>query len=169
MDNDETKGDYKMSANQEQSMNRLLKKLSALRATLRKDERDLLDAFVLSASGSADEVAAHSLAAAKVTAAKATSKAAEADEARAHSLAAAKVTAAKATSKASGADEARAHSLAAAKVTAAKATSKASEADEVAAQSMVAAKVMEADEQAVIFVRTARVVLDEQKQSFRLF
>ena len=39
-----------MSANQTQSLNRLLKKLSAVRATLQKDERILLDRMVVDAS-----------------------------------------------------------------------------------------------------------------------
>ena len=59
---------------------------------------------------------------------------------------AAKVTAAKVTSKVSGADEVAAHSLAGAKVTAAKVTSKVSDADEVAAHLMVRASRVVLDE-----------------------
>lgn len=47
-----------MDVKQDQSFKRLLKKLSALRATLKNDERKLLDQLVI---GSADEVEAHSL------------------------------------------------------------------------------------------------------------
>ena len=42
--------------NQDQALKRLLKKLSALRATLKSEERNLLDGLII---GSADEAAAH--------------------------------------------------------------------------------------------------------------
>ena len=45
-----------MDVKQEQSLKRLLKKLSALRATLKNDERNLLDNLVTSPK---DEVSAH--------------------------------------------------------------------------------------------------------------
>ena len=47
-----------MDIKQDQAFKRLLKKLSALRATLKNDERSLLDEMV---TGSADEVEAHSM------------------------------------------------------------------------------------------------------------
>ena len=47
-----------MDIKQDQAIKRLLKKLSALRATLKNDERSLLDEMV---TGSADEVEAHSM------------------------------------------------------------------------------------------------------------
>jgi hypothetical protein len=47
-----------MKSEEAQAMNRLLKKLTALRATLNDDERALLDGFIL-ARKAVDEVAAH--------------------------------------------------------------------------------------------------------------
>jgi hypothetical protein len=47
-----------MDVKQDQAIKRLLKKLSALRATLKNDERKLLDQLVI---GSEDEVEAHSI------------------------------------------------------------------------------------------------------------
>ena len=47
-----------MDIKQDQAFKRLLKKLSALRATLKNDERSLLDEMV---TGPADEVEAHSM------------------------------------------------------------------------------------------------------------
>ncbi len=57
---------------QELALNRLAKKLTSLRATLRKDERDLLDQVVLSATftlGEEAEVAGHAALSAGATAA----------------------------------------------------------------------------------------------------
>jgi len=59
-----------MDAKQEKALARLLKKLSALRVTLAKDERDILDQFVL---GARAEVAAHGMTMAKVSAARVSS------------------------------------------------------------------------------------------------
>ena len=47
-----------MDVKQDQAVKRLLKKLSALRATLKNDERSLLDQLV---TGAANEVEAHRL------------------------------------------------------------------------------------------------------------
>ncbi len=47
-----------MADKKKQALKRLVKKLSALRATLRRDERELLDQLVL---GSAAEVQAHAM------------------------------------------------------------------------------------------------------------
>ena len=100
-----------MADKQTQALSRLAKKLSALRVTLRKDERDLLDELIL---GHAAEVAAHSMNAA---AAKA-SKTPRAAEVAAHSMNAA---AAKA-SKTPRAAEVAAHSMAGAASKSAKTT-----------------------------------------------
>jgi hypothetical protein len=48
-----SKGEAKMDAKQDQAVKRLLKKLSALRATLNNDERRMLDELVI---GTPDEV-----------------------------------------------------------------------------------------------------------------
>jgi hypothetical protein len=175
------KKEIKMEAIQEQTTSRLLKKLSALRSTLRKDERDLLDAMVLrsaedvsahvlntakaigakataKATG-ADEVAAHGLATAKATGAKQTAKATDADEVAAHGLATVKATGVKAT----GADEVAAHGLATAKATGAKQTAKATGADEVAAHAMI-----NSEDEAKAFIKSTRVVFDEVKQTYRI-
>jgi FixJ family two-component response regulator len=97
--------------NQELAFNRLLKKLSALRATLKSDERNLLDGLI---TGPVDEVAAHAMhiSTAKA-AAKSAAKAASPDEARANAMhiSTAK-SAAKSTAKAASPDEARANAMA---------------------------------------------------------
>ncbi len=56
-----------MNAEQERAFNRLVKKLGSLRVTLRKDERDILDAIVLSTPEQVldGEVSFHAMADAK--------------------------------------------------------------------------------------------------------
>ena len=59
-----------MNAEQERAFNRLLKKLGSLRVTLRKDERDILDAIVLTTPSEVidGEVSFHAMADAKTEA-----------------------------------------------------------------------------------------------------
>ena len=112
---------------QDLAINRLLKKLSALRATLKGDERDLLDGFVLGAS---DEVSAHGMKVIPISPARSMAKSMSADEAKAMSL---KVSSAKTMAKAMTPDEAKAMGL---KVNKTKNMGKVVDADEVAAHSL---------------------------------
>jgi hypothetical protein len=122
-----------MDIKQDQAIKRLLKKLSALRATLTNDERSVLDGLVL---GSVSEVETHSM---NISAARPASKPmarAAADEVRANSM---NVSAARPASKPAAraaADEVSAHSM---NVSAARSASKPAAraaADEVSAHSM---------------------------------
>lgn len=90
---------------QDLALNRLLKKLSALRATLQSDERNLLDGLV---TRTVSDVSAHSLRVTPISPAKSTAKATAADEARANAM---KVNTAKSTAKATAADETRANAM----------------------------------------------------------
>jgi hypothetical protein len=92
-----------MADKKNQALGRLTKKLSALRATLRKDERDLLDELIL---GAAAEVAAHSMTTAAATKAMKTPKTVEV---AAHSMTTAAATKAMKTPKTV---EVAAHSMA---------------------------------------------------------
>jgi hypothetical protein len=112
-----------MDIKQDQAIKRLLKKLSALRATLSNEERRILDGLVTS---STVEVEAHSMMVTPISPAKATSP----DEVKALSM---KVNTAKSLAKATSADEAKALSM---KVNTAKSLAKATSADETAAHSM---------------------------------
>ena len=72
-----------MDPKQDQALKRLLKKLSALRATLKSDERTLLDGLI---TGAADEVGAHSMNVKAINTAKNLAKHASPDEAKALSM-----------------------------------------------------------------------------------
>ena len=73
-----------MEAKQAQVLKRVTKKLSALRVTLRKDERDILDQLILGAKA---EVGGHRLASAKASrAASSRVAAAKAAEVDAHAM-----------------------------------------------------------------------------------
>ena len=72
-----------MTTKQDQSTNRLLKKLSALRATLKGEELILLDSFII---GSPDEVAAHAMGARAAAKGKVTAASTAPDEVAAHSI-----------------------------------------------------------------------------------
>jgi len=113
--------------NQDLSFSRLLKKLSALRATLTGGERDLLDGLI---TGSTDEVMAHSMRVTPISPAKSTVKATSQDETRANAM---KVSTAKSTAKATSPDETRANAM---KVSTAKSTAKATSPDETRANAM---------------------------------
>ena len=91
-----------MDIKQDQAFKRLLKKLSALRATLKNDERSLLDGLVI---GSADEVEAHSLATRPTP-----RPSAGADEVKTHSLTT-RPTPRPTPRPSAGADEVEAHSM----------------------------------------------------------
>ena len=112
---------------QDLAFNRLLKKLSALRATLVGDERNLLDRLI---TGPIDEVGAHSMSVTPISPVRNSIKASSPDETRASSM---KVSAAKSSVKASSPDETRASSM---KVSATKASVKASSPDETRASAM---------------------------------
>ena len=113
--------------NQDQSFVRLLKKLSALRATLKNDERSLLDGLVTS---SISEVSAHSMRVVPISPAKSTAKATSPDEAKANAM---KVSTAKSAAKATSPDEAKANAM---KVSTAKSAAKAASPDEAKANAM---------------------------------
>jgi len=130
------KGDATMDVKQDQAVKRLLKKLSALRATLKNDERKLLDQLV---TGPADEVEAHSLSPkSPFAAAKAAKAAKDANEVEAHSLSPkSPFAAAKAAKAARDANEVEAHSLSPkSPFAAAKAAKAAKDANEVEAHSL---------------------------------
>ena len=99
-----------MDVKQDQAIKRLLKKLSALRATLKNDERKMLDQLVI---GSVNEVEAHTLSQkSPFTAAKAAKGAKDASEVEAHTLSQkSPFTAAKAAKGAKDASEVEAHSM----------------------------------------------------------
>ena len=97
-----------MDVKQDQAIKRLLKKLSALRATLKNDERKMLDQLV---TGSADDVEAHMLPKLPFTAAKAAKGAKDGNEVEAHMLPKSPFTAAKAAKGAKDGNEVEAHSM----------------------------------------------------------
>ena len=144
---------------QDQAFNRLLKKLSALRATLKSEERDLLDGLVISPS---DEVMAHSMSVTPISPAKAPSP----DEVKAASL---KINQAKAPAKAPSADEAKAQAL---HLRTAKAPAKAPSANEAKAQALhlrtakTPAKAPSADE-VKANAMTVRIVYDQTKDEYQ--
>ena len=112
---------------QDQAFNRLLKKLSALRATLKSDERNLLDGLV---TGPIDEVGAHAMNVTPISPARNTTRSTAPDEARAHTM---KISTAKNTTRSTAPDEARAHTM---KISTAKNTTRATSPDEARAHSM---------------------------------
>jgi len=112
---------------QDQAFNRLLKKLTALRATLKSDERNLLDVIV---TRPFDEVAAHSMNVTPISPAKTAAKTASADEVKAHAL---NVRTAKTPAKTASADEMKAHAL---NVRTAKTPAKTASADEMKAHAL---------------------------------
>jgi hypothetical protein len=87
------------------AVNRLLKKLSALRATLKSDERNLLDGLI---TAPVDEVGAHAMHITPISPARSTARSASPDETRANSM---KISTAKSTARATSPDETRANSL----------------------------------------------------------
>jgi hypothetical protein len=92
-----------MADKQKAALNRLTKKLGALRATLSKDERVLLDRIVLSTP----DVSGHKM----VNAASGSKKALKANEVAAHSMTTAASGATTAALKASKASEVALHSM----------------------------------------------------------
>ena len=138
-----------MDEKQARIVERLLKKLSALRATLSDDERMVLDHLIVGEQAPAqDEVQAHVLKPAKVGA-----KTPGQDEVRAHVLKPAKVGA-----KTPGQDEVRAHAFNPAKVGA-----KTPAQDEVRAHM---AQPGGADSK-VQWVSTFHVFFDPEKEEYR--
>ena len=118
-------------AKQDIAFTRLLKKLSALRATLKGDERALLDGLVL---GAQDEVSANSMRVIPISPAKSLAKSMTADEAKAMGM---KVSSAKSLAKSMTADEAKAMGM---KVNSAKSLAKSMTADEAKAMRMKVSK-----------------------------
>ena len=112
---------------QDLAFNRLLKKLSALRATLKSDERNLLDGLV---TGSVDEVGAHTMKGTPTSPARNTISRASPDEARANAM---HISTAKAAAKATSPDEAHANAM---HISTAKSTAKATSPDETRANAM---------------------------------
>ncbi len=112
---------------QDQDFNRLLKKLSALRATLKGNERNLLDGLIM---GPIDEVGAHAMNVTPIISARNAGKATSADEAKANAM---HVSTARNAGKAMSADEAKANAM---HVSTARNTGKAVSADETRANAM---------------------------------
>jgi hypothetical protein len=94
-----------MKTSQDLAFNRLLKKLSALRATLKGDERNLLDGLI---TGPTDEVVAHAMNVKAISPAKTAAKTASPDEAKALAMNVKAVSAAKTAAKTASPDEAKA-------------------------------------------------------------
>jgi len=93
---------------QDQAFNRLLKKLSALRATLKGDERNLLDGLITAP----DEARAHTMKVTPISPAKTAARTSSANEAAAHAMnvnGAARP--AKTAARTSSANEAAAHAM----------------------------------------------------------
>ena len=141
----------------DKAFNLLLKKLSALRATLTNDERGILDGMVI---GPSDDVFAHSMGNIPISparsTARSTARATAADEARANSMnvdsasAGARSTA-RSTARATAADEARANSMQIESTrSTSRSTSRATAADDARANSM-----------------DARVVFDQTKGEYQ--
>jgi len=163
-----------MADKRTQALKRLVKKLSALRATLRKDERDLLDELVL---GAPAEVAAHGMTsavaskpvmsrAAEVAAHGMTSAVSKAASKRATEVAAHGMTSAVASKPVmSRAAEVAAHGMTSA---VSKAASK--RATEVAAHGMTSAKTEGAvtGAKAVASGATMRISLDAKRGVFEV-
>jgi len=134
---------------QDQAFNRLLKKLSALRATLKSDERNLLDGLVTSPI---DEVGAHAMKVIPISPARSTARATSPDEARANAM---KVntarSTARSTARATSPDEARANAM---KVntarSTARSTARATSPDEARANAM-----------------TVRIIFDQTKNEYQ--
>jgi len=126
---------------QDLAINRLLKKLSALRATLKGDERNLLDGLI---TGPIDEVGAHSLKVTPISPARSTARATSPDEARANAM---KVSTARSTARATSPDEARANAM---KVSTARSTARATSPDETRANAM-----------------TVRIIYDQTKNEYQ--
>ena len=123
-----------MDVKQDQAAKRLLKKLSALRATLKNDERKLLDQLV---TGSADEVEAHTMRTSSANAATNAVHRFAANEVEAHSLnIQSSANAARNTGTNAAANEVEAHSLNVQTANAAKNASRNVAANEVEAHSL---------------------------------
>jgi hypothetical protein len=97
-----------MDIKQDQAIKRLLKKLSALRATLNNDERSLLDGLVTS---SADEVAAHSMMVTPISPAARPAKTPIFHEVAAHTMKVDAASPAARPAKTPAADEVAAHMM----------------------------------------------------------
>ena len=151
--------------NQDQSFVRLLKKISALRATLSDDERIMLDARLHIRYS--DEVVAHSMGVTPISPAKSAAKATSPDEVRANSM---KVSTAKSAAKATAPDEARANSM---KVSTAKSTAKATSPDEAKANAMKVSTAKSASKAASTDEVKAnsmsfRIIFDKGKDEYQL-
>ena len=130
---------------QDRVFDRLLKKLSALRATLKGDERDLLDGLVVS---STEDVGAHSMRVIPISPARSNAKSVAPDEAHANAM---KVSTAKSVAKSKAPDEAHANAM---KVSTAKSVAKSVAPDEAHANAMK--------------ISTARIVFDPNKDEYQL-
>jgi hypothetical protein len=97
-----------MDTKQDQAVNRLLKKLSSLRATLKNDERRILDNLL---TGSADEVTSHSMNVGAVSKIKTPIRTTAVDEAAAHSMNVGAVSKTKTPIRTTAEDEAAAHAM----------------------------------------------------------
>jgi hypothetical protein len=122
-----------MDTKQDQAVNRLLKKLSSLRATLKNDERIILDELI---TGSPDEVTAHSMNVKAVNPAKTPTRTTAPDEAVAHSMNVKAVNPAKTPTRTTAPDEAVAHSMNVKAVNPAKTPARTTAADEAVAHAM---------------------------------
>ena len=93
---------------QDQAFTRLLKKLSALRATLKSDECNLLDGLI---TGPIDEVGAHMMNVSPISPARNVARATAPDEAVAHAMNVSAASKARNVARAIAPDEAIAHAM----------------------------------------------------------
>ena len=143
-----------MDPKQDQAFKRLLKKLSALRATLKSDERALLDGLI---TGAADEVGAHSMNVKAVNTAKNLAKHASPDEAKGLSMNVKAINTAKNLAKHASPDEAKGLSMNVKAINTAKNLAKHASPDETKALSMD-------DQPAIVSVR---VIYDPTQDEYR--
>ena len=122
-----------MKTTQDLAFNRLLKKLSALRATLQGDERNLLDGMITSPT---DEVTAHAMNVKAISPAKTAAQTASPDEAKALAMNVKAVSAAKTAAQTASPDEAKALAMNVKAVSVAQTAAKTASPDEAKALAM---------------------------------
>ena len=146
-----------MDIKQDQAFKRLLKKLSALRATLTNNERSLLDELI---TGSADEMKAHSMKVSSASPRTSPKTAPAADEMKAHSMLVTPISPRTTPKTTPAASEVAAHSMKVSAATPRTTPRTTPAADEVAAHRME-------DERPTLERVTHRVVYDPIKEEYQ--
>jgi hypothetical protein len=148
---------------QDQAFNRLLKKLSALRATLKGDERNLLDGLII---GPNDEVAAHSMRVTPISPTRSSTRASSPDEVRASAM---KVSSTRSSTRASTPDEVKASTM---KVSSTRSSTRASTPDEVRASAMKVSSTRSSTrasspDEVRANAMTVRIIYDQTKNEYQ--